>query len=123
MSLQLRDSFVTLASTRLDTLVAFYDRLFSQPPSTLVPGKYAEYRLPGLRLALFHPSDRHRAEFADAAASPMSLCLEVADLDAAVAHLGEMGYPPPGDILHTSHGREVYAYDPDGNRAILHQRP
>jgi hypothetical protein len=51
----------------------------------------------------------------------MSLCVEVADLDAAIARLVAIGYPPPGDMLTASHGREIYAYDPDGNRLILHE--
>jgi len=51
----------------------------------------------------------------------MSLCLEVADLEGAIAHLTQLGYPPSGAIITASHGREVYAYDPDGNWLILHQ--
>jgi len=51
----------------------------------------------------------------------MSLCLEVESLDAAIAHLSQLGCPPPGNILTASHGREIYAYDPDGNWLILHQ--
>jgi hypothetical protein len=51
----------------------------------------------------------------------MSLCLEVANLDQAIARLTHLGYPPPGPILTASHGREIYAYDHDGNRLILHQ--
>ncbi|MGL4621884.1 MAG: VOC family protein, partial [Chroococcidiopsis sp.] len=33
----------------------------------------------------------------------------------------EIGCPPLGQIVTASHGREIYAYDPDGNRIILHQ--
>lgn len=51
----------------------------------------------------------------------MSLCLEVRNLESAIAHLTALGYPPPGEILTASHGREIYAYDPAGNRLILHQ--
>ncbi len=51
----------------------------------------------------------------------MSLCLEVSNLEDAIAHLKTLGYPPPGNISIASHGREIYAYDPDGNRLILHQ--
>ena len=53
--------------------------------------------------------------------SRMSLCLEVTDLPMAIAHLTDMGYPPPGEIIAASHGTEIYAYDPDNNRLILHQ--
>jgi hypothetical protein len=51
----------------------------------------------------------------------MSLCLEVEDIYGAIAHLTAIGYPPPGSLMTTSHGREIYGYDPDGNRLILHQ--
>ncbi len=51
----------------------------------------------------------------------MSLCLKVPDLEVAIAHLTRLGYPPPGEILTASHGREIYAYDPDGNWLVLHQ--
>ncbi|MBD0267928.1 MAG: VOC family protein, partial [Cyanobacteria bacterium Co-bin8] len=46
---------------------------------------------------------------------------EVVDLEGAIAHLTTLGYPPPGPVMIASHGREIYAYDPDGNRLILHQ--
>jgi hypothetical protein len=51
----------------------------------------------------------------------MSLCLEVTDLENAIAHVTALGYPPPGEIITGSHGREIYAYDPDRNRLIIHQ--
>ena len=51
----------------------------------------------------------------------MSLCLEVKDLEGAIAHLVAIGYPTSGEIIVASHGREIYAYDPAGNRLILHQ--
>jgi hypothetical protein len=49
------------------------------------------------------------------------MCLEVNNLEDVIAHLTDLGYPPPGEIAIASHGREIYAYDPDGNRLILHQ--
>ncbi|MBF2028247.1 MAG: VOC family protein [Oscillatoriales cyanobacterium C42_A2020_001] len=51
----------------------------------------------------------------------MSLCLEVESLERAIAHLSQLGCPPPGNILTASHGQEIYACDPDGNWLILHQ--
>ena len=32
-----------------------------------------------------------------------------------------LGIFKPKEILTASHGKETYAYDPDGNRLILHQ--
>ena len=82
---------------------------------------YAEFQLSGLRLGIFQPSKGNEAEFANSLNSKMSLCFEVRDLDGAIAHLTNIGYPPPGEVVIASHGKEVYAYDPDGNRLILHQ--
>jgi catechol 2,3-dioxygenase-like lactoylglutathione lyase family enzyme len=72
-----------------------------------------------------------RGEFSRTADSPeakiqnsprgMALCFEVEDLEGAIAHLTRLGYPPPGKIITASHGREIYAYDPEGNWLILHQ--
>ncbi len=113
--------YVTLASTEIDRLTLFYAALFQQQANLWHPARYAEFRLPGLRLALFHPRADHREEFQAQSSGSMSLCLDVADLDTAIAHLTQLGYPPPGPILNASHGREIYAYDPDGNRLILHE--
>lgn len=116
--MSIQTAFVTLASEQLQDLVVFYRGLLGQEPQLYRPGRYGEFRLPGLRLALFKPSDG--SEFAGAAGG-MSLCLEVEDLGDAIASLTQLGYPPPGAIIHASHGQEIYAYDPDGNRLILHQ--
>jgi hypothetical protein len=56
--------------------------------------------------------------------------LEVEQLEGAIAAI-EQAYLEtpltafdhllPGEIIAASHGREVYAYDPAGNRLILHE--
>jgi predicted enzyme related to lactoylglutathione lyase len=119
--LELKEAFVTLASARLMLLVEFYQQFFGQAPNPLLPQQYAEFQLPGLRLALFAPQSGDRSEFTQPSRSAVSLCLEVTSLEAAIARLAAIGYPPPGSIITASHGREIYAYDPDGNRIILHQ--
>ncbi len=83
-----------------------------------MPERYAEFMLPGLKLALFKPSDDQ--EFSGPAGS-MSVCLEVENLTGAIATLTDLGHPPPGNVIYASHGQEIYAYDPAGNRLILHQ--
>ena len=115
-------AFATLASEELSALVEFYQGLLNQVPQSYVPGRYAEFALPGLKLALFKPSSGHKPEFRGSAGS-MSLCLEVGDLAGAIATLTQLGHPPPGNVIHASHGQEIYAYDPAGNRLILHQAP
>lgn len=112
---------MTIASLNLEALVSFYGALLGQEAQVYQRDRYAEFRFPGLRLAIFRPRPDQVARFAGASSGAMSLCLEVASLEAAIAHLTRLGCPPPGAILTASHGREVYAFDPDGNRLILHQ--
>ncbi|NEP18621.1 MAG: VOC family protein [Leptolyngbya sp. SIO4C1] len=118
MSISLKQAFVTLASADFDRLVEFYQTLLNQPPQPSMANRYAEFQLPGLRLGIFKPEDA--SEFA-AIKGRMSLCLEVTNLENAIALLTQLGYPPPGTVIQASHGQEIYAYDPDGNRLILHQ--
>lgn len=121
MFFQCTDAFITLATVELKTLVAFYTTLLGKSPAAHIPNVYAEFQLPGLRLGIFKPKETNRQEFENLVKSAMSLCLEVSNLEDAIAHLSSLGYPPPGEILTASHGREIYAYDPAGNRLILHQ--
>lgn len=117
------EAFVTLATTHLNELTKFYEALFQMPPTVFMADRYAEFAIAGLKLGLFQPQPGHQEEFSQPANAAMSLCLEVPDLEGAIAHLTQLGYPPPGEISQASHGRELYASDPDGNRLILHQRP
>ncbi|MBD2194427.1 MULTISPECIES: VOC family protein [Calothrix] len=121
MTFQYSDAIVTIATVNLDAVVSFYTRLLGQNPISVIPKVYAEFQLSGLRLGIFKPKSTNEAEFESATKSKISLCLEVSNLETAIAHLTSLGYPPPGQIAIASHGREIYAYDPDGNRLILHQ--
>lgn len=121
-SFEYTDAFVTLASVNVERLVKFYTQLFGKNPHKYIPNSYAEFNLPGWRLGIFQPRATHRQEF-EAKGGSMSLCLEVRELEDAIAHLTAIGYPPGGEAIAASHGREIYAYDPDGNRLILHQSP
>ncbi|MDJ0705154.1 MAG: glyoxalase [Leptolyngbyaceae cyanobacterium MO_188.B28] len=115
------DAFLTLASEDFESLVDFYRRLLGQNPLSYRAEVYAEFQLPGMRLGIFKPKTENAAEFAGPSSGGLSLCLEVGDLEGAIAHLTYLGYPSPGAISTASHGREIYAYDPVGNRIILHQ--
>ncbi|MGF1479900.1 MAG: VOC family protein [Cyanophyceae cyanobacterium] len=117
------DAFVTLAAADSTVLVNFYRQLLGKEPHPHIPNVYAEFRLSGLRLGIFQPRADRQSEFADSTQSGMSLCLEVEDLEAVIAHLTQIGASPPGKMTVASHGREIYAYDPAGNRLILHQSP
>lgn len=121
MGLNCTTCFVAIADLDGHTLKQFYRALLQQDPVVDLPNVYAEFKLPGLRLGLFRPSNAHQAEFKDLSKGSMSLCLEVENIESAIAHLTTLGYPPIGQIQQASHGREIYVYDPQGNRLILHE--
>ncbi|WP_310487324.1 VOC family protein [Chamaesiphon sp. VAR_69_metabat_338] len=114
-------AIVTIASANFDRTIDFYTQFLEIAPQGCIPNVYAEFRLPGLRLAIFCPHPNNRAEFSHPHQSGMSICLEVDSVEDAIAKLTQLGYSPSGSITVASHGREIYAYDPDGNRLILHQ--
>jgi len=128
MTLQCSTVFVALADPDGKTLVRFYRQLFGQEPVWHVPEVYAEFQISGLRLGIFKPSLIHRSEFETQAGS-ISLCIEVEQLEEAIASVEQAfiqtrltgDHLLPSDIITASHGREVYAYDPAGNRLILHE--
>jgi predicted enzyme related to lactoylglutathione lyase len=121
MGLGFKTMFVALAAEDLSTLKSFYQGLFEKDPVVDIPNVYAEFQLSGLRLGLFKPKAGHGSEFELSTKSGMSLCIEVEDLEGAIAHITALGSLPLGPIQHASHGREIYAYDPNGNRLILHE--
>jgi predicted enzyme related to lactoylglutathione lyase len=117
----LTSALVTIASSNFDTAVEFYTQFLEISPQPYRANVYAEFGLPGLRLGIFCPKASNREEFSKSRQSGMSICLEVDSLESAIDSLVRLGYPPLGEITTASHGREIYAYDPDGNRLILHQ--
>ncbi|MEO1376717.1 MAG: VOC family protein [Cyanobacteria bacterium J06635_10] len=121
MSFQFTDTFVTIATVNLEKLVDFYIKFLGQKPSNYLTNIYAEFQLSGLKLGIFKPKQSHLSEFNESFKSSMSLCLEVDDLESVMHHLESLGHPPFGEITNADHGREIYAYDIDGNRIILHE--
>ncbi|WP_016953522.1 glyoxalase/bleomycin resistance/dioxygenase family protein [Anabaena sp. PCC 7108] len=119
--MQYTHALVTIATVNFDNLVNFYTQVLEQEPKNLISSVYAEFEISSLCLGIFQPKKNYESEFTTNAKSPLSLCLEVSNLENAITHLQYLGYSPPGEISTASHGREVYAYDPDGNRLILHQ--
>jgi predicted enzyme related to lactoylglutathione lyase len=114
-------ALVTIASVNFDLVVDFYTQFLGFAPDRYIPNIYAEFPIAGMRLGIFCPHPSHRDEFGSPSQSGMSLCLEVDSLERSIDRLCQLGYPPPGQIITASHGREIYCYDPDGNRSILHQ--
>lgn len=121
MNIQYNEALVTIATNKLERIIDFYTQILGQQPKTYIPKVYAKFQIPGVNLGIFRPKDIYLSEFKNAAKGKISLCLEVGDLENAISRFTALGYPPPGDIITASHGREIYAYDPDGNRIILHQ--
>jgi predicted enzyme related to lactoylglutathione lyase len=118
-------AFVTIAAVDWSQSVAFYTALTQSPPQKLQPDRYAEFELAGLRIGIYRPQMAEQGvPIADPRLNPyppLSLCLEVRPLEALLQHLADRGYPVTAGIQSVSHGREVYAYDPDGNRLILYE--
>jgi predicted enzyme related to lactoylglutathione lyase len=112
---------ITIATVNLQKLVYFYMQVLGQEPVKMIPNIYAEFQILNLTLGIFKPKTIDESEFAMNSKSPVSLCIEVTNLEKAIAQLKNIGYPVEGKISIASHGREIYAYDPDGNRLILHQ--
>ncbi len=110
-------AWITLAALDFETIVQFYSQLLGQSPLLLGPG-YAEFQVSTLRLGIFRPSADQVGEFAGRAGG-VSFCLAVKDLAVAIERVKAIGGRVPGPILVQGHGREVYGYDPMGNRIIL----
>jgi predicted enzyme related to lactoylglutathione lyase len=120
MSLQYQRTWMTIAPRNFDKSCDFYTQLLGQSPDRTMSRSdhiiYAEFDLIGLRLGLYQAKSDYPAT-----PSTLSICFQVENLEAAIELVTSLGYPPPGEIMHPSHGREVYAFDPDDNRLILYQ--
>ncbi|OUC15914.1 MAG: hypothetical protein B0A82_04350 [Alkalinema sp. CACIAM 70d] len=118
-------AWVTIAVTDLSGAQQFYQALFACEPSRVLPDRYVEFQLAGLRLGIYRPTKFpiSASETSAIAALPqasMSLCFQVQDLDVTLAQLNQLQVPHDA-VAIASHGREVYAYDPNGNRLIFYQ--
>ncbi|MEM9273338.1 MAG: VOC family protein [Cyanobacteria bacterium P01_F01_bin.143] len=115
-------AYIAITALDITEMVNFYSKLLELEPEKYLPHVYAEFYLPQLRLAIFKPKIENVSEFNNAEGSGMSICLEVVDIEKAIAFFSEIGYPISGDIITASHGKEIYAYDPAGNRLIIYQK-
>lgn len=78
---------------------------------------WLEYDLAGATLALAKASEQWKPD-----ANGGGACLEVEDLDKAVAHLKANGVPVVMDVQEFSICRMALVADPDGNTIAVHQR-
>ncbi|MBR8830562.1 MAG: hypothetical protein N5P05_003909 [Chroococcopsis gigantea SAG 12.99] len=116
-----QEVFITIGTTDFEAVVLFYREVFSVSADVYQGGAYAQFNLMGLKLAIFYPKESHQSQFANSGGSGVSFCVEVENLEETIAHLARLGYPPTSEITRASHGLEIYAYDPAGNRLIFHQ--
>jgi len=121
MALKIKEFLATIAALDLDRLVEFYTLFLCREPVIWIKDVYAEFEVSGLRFGLFKPRSSDQPEFAGNCGA-MSLCLEVENLEAAIASLTELGQAPEEASVTTDYGVEIYAYDPEGNRLILYQK-
>jgi predicted enzyme related to lactoylglutathione lyase len=119
-ALNYQRAWITIAPQDFAKSCDFYQQLLGKAPDrTLVRSDrliYAEFHLTGFNLGIYAPKGT-----LNSGRSTLSLCFQVENLEEAIALVTSLGYPPPGEIMKPSHGREVYAFDPDDNRLILYQ--
>jgi predicted enzyme related to lactoylglutathione lyase len=119
--MRIQKAWVTIAAMQFDRSVEFYRYLFQQAPKIFMPDKYAEFEAFGIRLGIYRPIVEESPEKVPIMLFPaVSLCLQIEKLEDAIALLEEAD-SFVGEIRTVSHGREAYAYDPDGNRIILYE--
>ncbi len=120
MTMKIHTAFIALGTTQWDEVITFYRQLLEQDPHPYQPHRYAEFVFAGLTLAIFVPQADQELEFSQSRLSGLSLCLTVDDLDAAIAHLQQIGYGQVLKVQTASHGQELLVYDPAGNRLIFY---
>lgn len=117
MTFSIRRSLITVAVMDWQQSLTFYRNLLQLEPQVLQPGRYAEFRLADCTISLYKP---RLEETPTAEGNPypsLGICLHVDSLQAALAQLNLVNH----GIQASSHGREVYLYDPNGNRIILYE--
>ena len=124
MAIDYTEVFVAIGSENFDKAVAFYAAILGRGPDERTRDIHVAFHLPGFRLAIFKPRATHTDFFRNSPDrhSGLSLVLRVTSVERAAAELIRLGAPSPSPVIQTSLGREVYGYDPDGNRLILVQR-
>jgi len=122
--MEIAAALLSLATPNLPRLLRFYQALLGSPPQLQIPPQgepvYVEFRLPGLRLGLYHDRKLELAAQGGAA----SLCLQVQDLTGYLGSLAALlaeHQISPSPLRQAFHGQEVELRDPDGNRIVLHQ--
>lgn len=120
-ALEYRGALVALADRLEGRLGTFYRSLLGEPVRSLGSGYWEFELVGGLRLGVFRPQPGQDDRFGGGSSGDFSLCLEVVNLERAIAQVIDLGATVPAPIRVASHGREVDAIDPAGNRLILYE--
>ena len=114
--------FVVYPVTNLERAVPFYrDTLGLKPSGDPFEGKWQEFDLGGVTLALGTPPFAHPSKIGRQEGGA-SVAIAVEDLDATLEELRRKGVPIVSDPEETPVCFLAAIQDPDGNRITLHQR-
>ncbi|MEB3274695.1 MAG: VOC family protein [Prochlorothrix sp.] len=116
----IRSGFIAIGTSDLDALVTFYRDLLDQDPQVYQADRYGEFRIPGLRLALFQPQADQADQFRSTIGGSLSVCITVSDLDRAIDRCCDL-HLSPSAMQMASHGREFFVQDPLGNRILFYE--
>lgn len=124
MALAFHRAFLALGSNKFEESVAFYSKLLGREPAERIGDYYAAFELPEVRLGIFRPREQNSQDFENPVANQagLSLVFYVPDLPKAMETVLALGHPAPGPVAENSKGREVYVFDPTGNRIILFEK-
>ena len=111
MPIETEAVLISLKTADYQVLTDFYTRLLGDAQRQK-PDKWAFFKLPGVHLVIWADTQTHSP-------GPLELCLQVANLEATMSQLHELG--PCSPIQTASHGRESFLKDPNGNTIILYQ--
>jgi predicted enzyme related to lactoylglutathione lyase len=107
-------AFVVYPVTDMPRARSFYEKTLGLAPGETFGESWIEYDVAGAAFAITNG-------FGDGTPAS-SVAFEVADLEAELARLKELGVPVEGGINEFEPCRMALIKDPDGNTLCLHQR-
>ena len=122
MTFKYEKTLVSIGAENVEQICQFYQALLNQPPSIYRESIYAEFNLSGLVLAIFKPRpNEHDEFFNEEHKGGLSICFLVENLQQIINHLVDLGYKEELSPKTTRTMKELYIYDPEGNRIIFYQ--
>ncbi len=113
---------VSIGTEKIEECVAFYQKLFGYQPRVYKKSVYSEFDFQGLTLAIYKPRSADEENLSNSNKSNgLSICLQVENLESVIVELKNLGDPLISQIKEDSNMKEIYIYDPGGNRIIFYQ--